>query len=339
VMLIALVAIFAGINYVNTYMSQTIRHTPVLTESIVVPSMGYGHIPVDLNVSVDNYCVSFDFNGTIRRDFVLESVYQAWANGSYKPAWYEYGPVTEDSVVPIYFNTYPEPVNFIFWNANAYASVEVNFNVCQQWTKTIYNNFNLGFGLLLIAAGAVSGLGAAFSLSKRVFMVTIALTMIASGVFLATTYSQRFTSEEKAATFSLAVPAGACISEHISYNVTGFYALILKVNSGSMNSTVLSEPDFAEFSSGQYEPYWSAWRGYYSMSGSFGDSLEPAYLVLSNPQALDKEVSVEVHRYWEDYNYLGLIGGVLLFAAGAGTFYFANRQQIASFNRALENQE
>jgi hypothetical protein len=338
VMLIALAAVFAGINYVNAYTSQTIRRTPVLTESIVVPPMGYGYIPADLNASADNYFISINSNGTIRRDFVLESVYQAWANGSHKPSWNEFGPAT-DNYAPISFNTYPEPVYFIFWNTNAAASVEVTFKVCQQWTEPVYNNFNLGFGILLTAVGAVLGLGASYSVSKRVLLVVIALTLIVSGVFLAITYSQMFYSEEKAAAFSLAVPAGACVSEHISDNATGFYVLILEVDRGSMNSTVLSEEVFAEFSKGQYEPYWLAWRGHYSMSGSFGTSLEPAYLVLSNPQALDKQVNVEVHRYWEDYNYAGLIGGILLIATGAGTFYFANRTQIASFNKALENQE
>jgi hypothetical protein len=344
VMFAALVAVFAGISYVNNYTSQLTRQTPVSTDSVVVPPNGYGHFLLQQNSSQENYYFSMSIsNGTLREDAVAEEIYQAWLNGSYKPSWREvpspgwsqggddYWPLSAVSQERLYY---------IFWNPDSTISKEVTFKICEQWTEPVYNTFNLGFGIFLIAAGAVSGLAAAFSVSKRTLIVVIALTLIVSGIFLVTTNSQTFHHEEITATNSLAVPAGSCVNESVRYNATGFHYFMLKVDNGTMNSTVLSVEDFATFSQGQYEPYWQNWRGSQGISGTMdGGSANHVYLVLSNPEAFDKQVTVQVYRAWDEYNYFGLIGGILLIAVGVIAFYFANKSQVASFNKALENQE
>ena len=199
---------------------------------------------------------------------------------------------------------------------------------------------NLGLGLFLIAAGAVSGLAAAFSVSKRALLVVIALTLIVSGAYLANANTQIVHHEAVVAKETLAVPGGGCVNESIQYNATGYYALELKDNGESMNSTVLSTEEFTQFRQGQLEPNWRYWRGMQDFSGTLygdGDSSNHVVLVLSNPQAADRQVAVQIYRGWDEYNYLALIGGALLIVAGVFAFYFANRRQIASFNRALES--
>jgi hypothetical protein len=346
VMLIALVAIIAGIGYVNNYADQAETRIPVSEETIIVPAKGYGHISMDLNKS-GNYEFCIDLNGTLRADYVPQSLYQTWVNGSYKPPFSsEIGPNSGGSgqSIPAFMNTYPEPMYRIFWNTDASANVEVTVKISQVTTEQVYNNFNLGFGVFLITAGAVSGLVAAFWVSRRVLLVVIALTLAASGAILTLTYSKTFTFEEAAGTSTIAVPASGIVNEPIRYNATGYYMLMLKVDKGTMNSTVLSEQEFTVFqqqTETERVPYWQKWKNEASMGGSplGGDSTYTVYLLLSNTEAYQKQVTIEIHRYWAEYNYIGLIGGILLIIAGVGTFYFANRHQIASFNRALENQE
>lgn len=96
---------------------------------------------------------------------------------------------------------------------------------------------------------------------------------------------------------------------------------------------MLSVEDFGLFRRGQYEPYWQNWRGSQGISGTTNH----VCLLLSNPQSFDKQVTVQVYRAWDEYNYLALIGSILLIAVVVFAFYFANRRQIASFNKALEN--
>ena len=86
VMLVALVAIFAGISYLNNYISLRTWRTPVETKSVVIPVNGTGYLFIDVNASVDNYCFCMNVNGTVREDFILQSVYPG-VNGSYKPMW------------------------------------------------------------------------------------------------------------------------------------------------------------------------------------------------------------------------------------------------------------
>ena len=343
VMLVALVAIFAGISYVNNYTTQKKWQTPVSTQSVVVPENGRGYFFVNLNASVDNYYFRMLFNGTVRQDLLLQSVYPSWVNGSYKPAYSgENGPGSplSSQYCPIPGNAFPEPFYFIYWNPYSNGSVEVKIEIVQQWTAPVCNNLNLGFGISLLAAGAVSGLAAAFSVSRRLLLVVIALTLIVSGVFLVTTNLQKFSHEEIVATNSLAVPAGGCVNESVSYNATGFHYFMLRVDNGTMNSTVLSVDDFALFSKGQYEPYWQNWRGAHGIGGTVDEvSTNQVYLVLSNPQGFDKQVTVQIYRAWDEYNYFDLAGGALLIAVGAFVFFFANKSQIANFNKALENQE
>ncbi len=67
VMLASLVAIFAGISYVNNYTSQTTTQNPVFADSIVVPVNGYGQIYVKLNATEADYYSSLRINnGSIR---------------------------------------------------------------------------------------------------------------------------------------------------------------------------------------------------------------------------------------------------------------------------------
>jgi hypothetical protein len=164
--------------------------------------------------------------------------------------------------------------------------------------------------------------------------------MIASGAFMAISYSQIYHHEAAITTYSLTIPGGECINEPSTFEQTGYYAFIVDVKNGTINSAVLSEQDFAAFSLGQYEPHWQSCRESQGLGGTMeGGANNHMYLVLSNPDAFDKQVGVEVYQAWDAYNILGLAGGILLLAGGVVACYLANRSHLAEFNKALENQE
>ncbi len=343
-MLISLAAILAGISFVNNCTSQETKFSdPIYDETIVVPADGYGRLYTDINASGTIYR-AVNLNGTLRVEYLRESIYQGWVNGSYKPPFSsEIQPTTPDKLdlyATFDINIYPEPVYYIFWNTNPQDSVEVTLKFCQQTIQQVYNALNFDVGVFLIAIGPVSGLAAAFSISKRVFLMVATVSLVVGGVVLFVGYSQITHHEEGYWLNPLTVPAGGYANESLRYNETGAYSLGLKVDNGTMNSAVLSPKEFTDFSQGTYTPNWQNWTDYTIIDGlpSRGNSAVE-YLVLSNPDGYDKQVDMAVEHVWDSYNLAAIIGGPALIAVGSLMLWFANRRQIRSFNKALENQE
>jgi hypothetical protein len=350
VMIAALFAIYTGIGYISNYEGKETIHTLYTQQSIIVPPRGYGCIRIDINETGD-HDIHTTINGTLRTDGLTDSNYPEWANGSYKPLYStEIDPNTNNHPSPE--ETYPlaystMPWYNIYWNTNASASVEVKTEVYRVTTHATYNYSNLGVGGFLIGVGAVSGLAAAFSISKRVLLVVMALALIASGAMLLTTYNQKFTHNEAVSSKTIIVPANSNITEPIHYNTTDPYALLCTIDKGSINSTTMSEEDYTDYMQGQHEAYWQTWRFEHTLGGEnylcdftdggykFGSD---AYLLLVNSDAYDKAVTVQFERYWESYNYAGLVGGVLALAGGATLLLYANRRQLSAFNKALDKE-
>jgi hypothetical protein len=350
VMLAALFAIFAGIGYISNFEGKDTIRTMYTQQTIIVSPRGYGCIRVDIN-ETGNHDVRSTINGTLRTDGLTEENYPAWANGSYKPLYStEISPNTNnrsgpEETYPLAYSTMPWYT--IYWNTNTSASVEVTTNVYRVTTNTVYNYSNLGLGSLLVGVGAVSGLAAAFSISKRVLLVVVALALIASGAMLLITYNQKFTQNEAISSKTILVPANSNITEPIHYNTTDPYALLCTIDRGSINSTTMSEEDYTDYMQGQHEAYWQTWRFEHSLGGmnymcDFVDGGykygSEAYLLLLNSDAYDKVVTVQFERYWESYNYAGLVGGVLALAGGVSLLLYANRRQLSAFNKALDKE-
>jgi hypothetical protein len=349
VMIAALSAIFAGIGYISNYEGKDTIRTLYTQQSIIVPPRGYGCIRLDINETGD-HDIRSTINGTLRTDSLTESDYPAWANGSYKPLYStEIGPSINNSrSEETYLLAYSTmPWYSIYWNTNASASVEVRTDVYRVTTNTAYNYSNLGLGSLLVGVGAVSGLAAAFAISKRVLLVVVALALIASGAMLLMTYNQKFTHDEAVSSKTILVPANGNVTEIIHYNTTDPYALMCTVDRGSINSTNLSTEDYSDYLQGQYDAYWQSWRFGHTLGGmnylcdlenggyKFGSE---AYLLLVNSDAYDKAVTVQFERYWESYNYVGLVGGALTVTGGASLLWYANKRQLAAFNQALDKE-
>jgi hypothetical protein len=349
VMIAALSAIYVGIGYISNYEGKDTIRTLYTRQSIIVPPRGYGCIRIDINETGD-HDIRSTINGTLRTDGLTESDCPAWANGSYEPLYStEIGPSINNSrSEETYLLAYSTmPWYSIYWNTNASASVEVRTEVFRVTTNTAYNYSNLGLGSLLVGVGAVSGLAAAFSISRRVLMVIVALVLIASGAMLLITYNQKFTHDEAVSSKTILVPANSNKTEPIHYNTTDPYALLCTIDRGSISSTTMSEEDYTDYIQGQHDAYWQTWRFEHTLGGEncvcdlthggykYGSE---AYLLLLNSDAYDKVVTVQFERYWESYNYLGLVGGVLALAGGASLLLFANRRQLTAFNQALDKE-
>ncbi len=345
IMLLALALIFTGVSCINGYSSQVTHHNLVSTESIVVAPDGYGYLSLQPNASQENYyCTIRISNGTIRETSLTDELYAAYLNGSYKATWHEMPtPVIAQSTSD-YEETWPlnaltEKMNYIFWNPASPTSKEVSLTIYQEQTENRYNGFNLGLGIFLVASGAVSGLGAAFWVSKRTLLVVVAFTLIFSGIVVEGNFAQINHHQGIVSTYSLTLLPGDYLNESIVYEQPGSYAFMLTVKNGTIDSVVLSDEDFAKFNEGQYEPHWSNVKGSQGLSGNIiGNSADHVYLVLSNPDSAEKQVNIEVHHSWDAYNLVGLGGGISLIAGGITILFLANRSRFSAFNKALEEQ-
>ncbi|MGD6807813.1 MAG: hypothetical protein ACQCN4_12755 [Candidatus Bathyarchaeia archaeon] len=343
-MLVALAAIFVGIGFVNNCTSQETKFSdPIYEESTVVPANGYGHLYVDINASGTIYR-AINLNGTLRIEYLRQSIYQGWVNGSYKPTFSnEKQPTTPDKF-DLYaisdVNVYSEPVYYIFRNTNTSDSVEVTLKFCQQTTQQVYSAFNFDVGVFLVATGTSVVFVAAFLVSKRLFLVVAALALAVGGAVLFVGYSNIAHHEEGYCLNPLTVPAGGYANESLRYNETGAYSLGLKSDNGTIDMAIISSKDFDAFSQGTYTPNWQNLNDFTVIKGlpSSGNSAVE-YLVLHNPDGYDKRVEMAIEHVWDSYNLAAIIGGPALIAVGIALLWFANRRQIRAFNWALENQE
>jgi hypothetical protein len=340
VMLAALVAVFEGLGYVNNYTSQVTIRTPYLQKSIVVEPKEYGVIASIVNESGDHELRIFS-NGTLRVDAMPESFYLSWVNGSYQPSFSSATGPNEPGIGGYYpVSDYQgEPWYYAYWNVYSNDSIEVKMDIVQASSQTVYNYSNLGSGVFLVAAGVVSGLAAAYSVSKRTMLVVISLALIFSGAITITNNSRYSNFDKVVASKTILVPANANVTEPIHYNQTGSYVLRLTVNNGTINATALSRDEYGSFMRGEYSAYWEKGRYDFGVGGGVSDGVSSdAVLLLINADAYGKEVAVQFQCYWEGYDYATLIIGAAAFAGGLAVFYFTNRRQIKAFNRELENQ-
>ncbi len=346
VMFAAIVPLLIGTSYVNGYSSQETRQDVVSTNSAVLAADGgYGHIFIRLNETEEHYAMSIKVsNGSVRECVANEGTYQAWLNGSYKPQWREVPDQASpgrsyEGYFPLGANP-PAALHYILWNPDSSVSKEVTINIAIERTETVYNMFNLEVGVALVVLGVVSGLAAAYTLGKRMVFAVVALSMAVTGAFLVLTNTQSVYHEGTVATKQLTLPAAANLTEPIRYNASGAYALFLKIDNGTANTTVITEANYAAFSAGQYEPSWRSGQHSFGFTGRLPDeSISMVYLIVSNPDNFSKQVTVDVFRGWQEYNYVCLVGGALLAMFGIAAFYLAIRPSLASFNRALENQQ
>lgn len=339
IMFAALVAIIEGIGYFNNFTNEVTTRTPYMQKSIVVEPKGYGVIASIVNESGDHE-LRISLNGTLRVDAMPESFYLSWVNGSYKPPFSSATGPTEPGIDGYYpVSDYQgEPWYNAYWNVYSQDCIEVKMDIVRSSTETVYNYSNLSLGVFIVALGAVSGLAAAYSISKRTMLVAISLALIFSGALTIMNNSRYSSFDKVVASTTITVPPNANITEPIHYNHTGGYLLRLTVNNGTINATALSRDAYGSFMRGEYQPYWQKGRYDFGVGGGVSDATSSdAVLLLVNADAYGKEVTVQFHCYWEGYDYAALISGASSFTGGIAVFYFANRRQIRAFNRELEN--
>jgi hypothetical protein len=341
VMLAALVAIYEGIGYLSNYEHQTTIRTPYMQKSIVVQPKGYGVIALGVNESGD-HDLRVSLNGTLREDTMPESFYISWINGSYDPPFSSTASPNNPGAgdfCPV-SDYQGEPWYAAYWNVYSSDPIEVKMEIFRVSTETAYNYSNLGLGALLVATGAVAGLTAAFSISKRTMLVVISLTLVFSGALTVATYSCNCNFDKVVTTKTITVPANCSVTEPIHYNQTGGYLLRLTVNNGTMNATAMSSEQYGSFISGEYLPCWQKSRYDFGVSGGVCDGAsDDAVLLLLNTDTYGKDVTVQFHCYWNGYDYAGLAGGAFVLVGGLAVFYFANRQQIKAFNKEIDAQK
>lgn len=179
---------------------------------------------------------------------------------------------------------------------------------------------------------------------RRALSLLVAVVLLVIGLYAADVFSGNLQVKNVIAEGTVLVSAN-------SHNCTGYqeaepgiYYFEVKSNGGAVRAYINDEN--ATTYSWSNETTCSLNPSFFGTSGEFSVSLVgelsspiTGYLVFSNPEASNTEVSYQVSRHYTYNNYIALTAGIALSAAGAillGMGLLGDK--LREFNRALDNQ-
>ncbi|MGB9693938.1 MAG: hypothetical protein ACPLYF_03755 [Fervidobacterium sp.] len=183
---------------------------------------------------------------------------------------------------------------------------------------------------------------------KKTLAPIISLLMLASGVFLTYTYSGPVEARDVLAQGTVTVPANGYQSIVYARSSSGNYFFQIDTDTGIIqaffnteNSTMVTWTNGTLLDMRDI-PSYAVFNG---SSGIFAygltqESPSSEYLLLSNPDSFDKEVSYRIWRSWTFENYFGLLVGIsLVSVATIMLFQLIFKEKLKDFNKALESPE
>jgi hypothetical protein len=178
---------------------------------------------------------------------------------------------------------------------------------------------------------------------RRALSLLVAVVLLVIGLYAADIFSGNLEVKTVIAEGKVWVPAN-------SYNCTKYQ----ETESGKYYFEVKTENNPVKVYINDENSTGASWNGtesalspsFFGTSGVFsvnlvGEFTAPitGYLVFSNPEASDLEVSYEVSRHYTYNNYIALAAGIAVAAAGAILLGMGLLgEKLRDFNRALDNQ-
>lgn len=173
--------------------------------------------------------------------------------------------------------------------------------------------------------------------------------MLASGVFLAYTYSSPVKAQNVLAEGVLNVPANSYQSIVYVRSLSGDYYFQVDTDMGTIQAFFNTENStFDTWVDGASHDIWNIPQraAFNGSSGGFAQDIwgdgfpNSEYLIFSNPDSFNKDVNYKVGYNWTYNNYFGLMAGIAITALGAIILFLTLlKNKLRDFNKALENQE
>ena len=210
-LVIALVVLLSGLSIENTYSVPQPRQECVLSETFTMPANATTYRSLALNSS-GTYHLIVNVNGTAGTVFsssISEDSLEKWLQGQFNVSWdgtsgtgYFYGlsGPCKTYHAEVSNGSAPNVQNIVFWNPETFSQ-QVNLRVYRDWAEIDYASLNLGILLTAIGAAGILAIAAFLVIKnraqvknfkmtrKKALALLISLIMIASGIFLAYTYS------------------------------------------------------------------------------------------------------------------------------------------------------
>ena|SRR5208283_1491222 len=178
---------------------------------------------------------------------------------------------------------------------------------------------------------------------KKTLAIIVSLIILASGVFSMYTYSGSVKARANIDRGVLPVASDGFQSINFQANSAGMYYIQINASAGAITAFFNVKNLTDAWISGQSLPSILVFNGssgqftYYSQPNSLPNK---GYIIFSNPDSFNKEVSYNIYRAWTYNNYFALITGIALTALGAIIIFLTLlKNKLKDFNKALENQE
>jgi len=364
--LTALVVLFSGLTLKEAYSSPTAMQELVFSETFTMPANTTAYRSLTLNQSGDTYniVVNTPNDYTVLSALVSEDSLQKWQKGQFNVSWdgnlyggnwYGLSGNCKSYYVGLTDKQTTMVENVVFWNPEAFSK-QVNLVAYREWYAI--DNVSLNMGNLLTATGAsvLIGFAAFFVVKNRAqiklsrkmsFALLASLVMLASGMLLADAFSRPVEAQTVLAEGTVNVPAYNYQAIVYQRSTSGDYLFHVETDKGNiqaflrrenstkttwMNGTELDIRDLPDYHN------FDGSDGDFAYSG-YMDRPDSEYLLFSNSDSFDKNISYQVFFRWTYHNYFAMMAGIALTIAGAITFCLTLlKNRFRDFNQALENQ-
>jgi hypothetical protein len=365
--LIALVVLLSGLTIKGIYSSPLNWQERVFSETFTMQANTTTHRSLTLNQSgTYSIIVNTPNDYTVLSASVSEDSLQKWQNGQFNASWdgnmygdgswYGLSGNCKSYSAEVKDNQTIGTENVAFWNPEMFSK-QVTLLAYRQWHEM--DNASLNMGNLFTATGAAGliGITAFFVIKNRaqvrftrkmLFVLLVSLLMVASGVFLADTFSRPVEAQTVLAEGTINVPTDGYPAIVYSRSASGIYLFHIKTDKGTIrafhrseNSTKTTWMNGTELDIRDIPDY----QNFEGSSGDFGysgylEKPDSEYLLLSNEDSFSKNVSYKVSFRWTYDNYFAMMAGIALGIFGAIAFVLTLlKHKLRDFNRALETQE
>ncbi len=364
--LIALVVLFSGLAMKGIYSAPISMQERVFSETFTMQANTTTYRSLTLNQSgaFYNIIVNTPNDYTVLSAVISEESLAKWLNGQLNVSWdgnlyggngyglsgnckSYYAGLTDDQIMV---------ENVVFWNPETFSK-QVTLVAYRELYEIDNTSLNVGNLFTAIGAAGLIGVAAFFAVKNRaqvrltrkmLFVLLVSLLMLASGVFLADTFSRPVETQTVLTEGTINVPADGYQAIVYSRSASGIYLFHIETDKGTirvfhrsenstkttwMNGTELDIRDIPDYQS------FEGSVGDFGYSGSL-EKPDSEYLLFSSDDSFSKDVSYKVSFHWTYNNYFAMMAGIALAIFGAIAFVLALlKHKLRDFNRALETQE
>lgn len=178
-------------------------------------------------------------------------------------------------------------------------------------------------------------------LGKKALAIIVSVLMLASGIYLASTYSSAVKAQQVTNQGAIPILADSYQSIAFSPQSGGYYIFQASTDHGTIQGFL--SPDnrtYGTWQNGTICPIQPLINGSSGETGGGFTGVRSEYFILLNPNALNEQVNYNVTYHWSSTNYTYLMAGIALIALAAITLCLTMlSNKLIGFKKTLKNPE